>query len=138
VEDTPRAPTVLHAMRRRPRTIGQGASFERVLRALGESAADVLPVVGPDAAFAGVISYDEVKNALYDPALRGLVIAGDLTIPVDDPLAPEDSLAAALERMDRHRVQSWPVVEEGRLVGVARRSDLYGLMRGLGHSRPRV
>jgi CBS-domain-containing membrane protein len=40
--------------------------------------------------------------------------------------------------MDRHRVQSWPVVEEGRLVGVARRSDLYGLMRGLGHSRPRV
>jgi Kef-type K+ transport system membrane component KefB/CBS domain-containing protein len=138
VEDAPRAPTVLHAMRRRPRTVQEGAPFEKVLRALGESAADVLPVVGPDAAFAGVISYDEVKNALYDPALRGLVIAGDLTDPIDDPLAPEDSLAEALERMDRHRVQSWPVVEDGRLVGVARRSDLYGLMRGLGQSRPRV
>jgi len=109
-----------------------------VMRALGESGADVLPVVAPDGGFAGVISYDEVKNALYDPALRGLVIAGDLTDPIDDPLAPEDSLAEALERMDRHRVQSWPVVEDGRLVGVARRSDLYGLMRGLGHSRPRV
>jgi CBS domain-containing protein len=123
------APTVMHAMRRRPATVPESAPFERVLRTLGDTGADVLPVLGPDGAFAGVISYEEVKNALYDPALRGLVIAGDLTIPVDDPLAPGDSLASALERMDRHRVQSWPVVEEARLVGIARRSDLYGLMR---------
>ncbi len=122
-------PTVRHAMRRRPRTIDESASFQRVMRALGESGADVLPVVDPEGGFAGVISYDEVKNALYDPVLRGLVIAGDLTIPIDDPLAPDESLTDALERMDAHRVQSWPVVESGRLVGVARRSDLYGAMR---------
>lgn len=123
------APTVRHAMRRSPRTIPESAPFERVMRALGESGADVLPVLDPEGAFAGVISYEEVKNTLYDPVLRGLVIADDLTAPIDDPLAPGDSLALALERLDRHRVESWPVVEDGRLVGVARRSDLYALMR---------
>jgi CBS domain-containing protein len=89
----------------------------------------VLPVLDPEGGFAGVISYEEVKNALYDPVLRGLVIADDLTVTIDDPLAPGDPLPLALERMDRHRVQSWPVVEDGRLAGVARRSDLYTLMR---------
>jgi CBS domain-containing protein len=58
------------------------------------------------------------------------VIAEDLTTPVDDPLEADASLAAALERMDRHRVHSWPVVEGERLLGVVRRSDVYGLMRG--------
>jgi CBS domain-containing protein len=61
--------------------------------------------------------------------LRGLVIAGDLTTSVPDALGPDDTLAHALELLDRHRVHAWPVVEDGRLVGMVRRSDLYGLMR---------
>jgi signal-transduction protein with cAMP-binding, CBS, and nucleotidyltransferase domain len=31
--------------------------------------------------------------------------------------------------MDRHRVHAWPVVEDGRLLGMVQRSDVYGLMR---------
>ena len=77
----------------------------------------------------GVISYEEVKNTLYDPMLRDLVIAGDLTSVVEDPLEPESSLATALEVMDRHRVQSGPGVEDQRLLGSVSRTDLYSLMR---------
>ena len=58
------------------------------------------------------------------------MIAGDLTEPVADPLAPDDSLAVALEHMDNHQVHCWPVVDDGRLAGVMRRADLYSLMRG--------
>ena len=76
-----------------------------------------------------VAVHEEVKNALYDPVLRDLVIAGDLTSVVEDPLEPESSLAAALEVMDRHRVHSWPVVEDQRLLGIVSRTDLYSLMR---------
>ena len=75
------------------------------------------------------ISYDEVKNTLYDPVLRDLVIAEDLTSSVEDALQPNTSLAAALEILDRHRVQSWPVVQEGRLLGIVRRTDIYAMMR---------
>ena len=88
-----------------------------------------MPVLDDAARFRGVVSYDEVKNALYDPALRDLVIADDLMTPVEDPLAPDDSLQSALERMDTHGVHCWPVVEDERLAGLVRRADLYSLMR---------
>jgi Kef-type K+ transport system membrane component KefB/CBS domain-containing protein len=121
--------SVEHAMRRRPRFVSESLSFERVLKALGETGADLLPVIDHDSQFKGVISYEEVKNTLYDPFLRGLVIAEDLTSSVDDALDPSDSLAKALEVLDRHRVQSWPVVKDGRLLGIVRRTDIYAMMR---------
>jgi Kef-type K+ transport system membrane component KefB/CBS domain-containing protein len=121
--------SVEHAMRRRPRLVSESLSFERVLKALGETGADLLPVIDHDSQFKGVISYEEVKNTLYDPFLRGLVIAEDLTSSVDDALDPSDSLAKALEVLDRHRVQSWPVVKDGRLLGIVRRTDIYAMMR---------
>jgi CBS domain-containing protein len=122
-------PTVRHAMRRRPRTVAENLPFERVLKALGETGADLLPVVDADQRFKGVISYEEVKNTLYDPALRDIVIAEDLTSVIGDPLEPGASLAAALEVMDRHQVHSWPVVEDRQLLGMVSRTDLYSLMR---------
>lgn len=123
------APTVEHAMRRRPKTVDPSLSFERVLKLLAETGADLLPVVDAKGNFKGVISYEEVKNTLYDPVLRHLVIAEDLTSTIDDPLAPDTTLPAALELLDRHRVQSWPVIGDDRLLGVVRRTDIYSLMR---------
>jgi CBS domain-containing protein len=122
-------PTVEHAMRRRPRLVTGAHSFEQVLKFLGETGTDLLPVVDADGRFKGVISYEEVKNALYDPALRDLVIAEDLTSSVEDALDPDTSLAVALEILDRHRVQSWPVVQADRLLGMVRRTDIYAMMR---------
>jgi len=128
-DDAPTGPTVEHAMRRRPRTVQMSLSFEEVLKLLAETGADLLPVVDAEGALKGVISYEEVKNTLYDPVLRDLVIAEDLTFRVDDALEPATSLPAALEVLDRHRVQSWPVVLDGSLVGIVRRTDIYALMR---------
>jgi Kef-type K+ transport system membrane component KefB/predicted transcriptional regulator len=125
--------TVRHAMRRRPAVADEAQPFQGVLKALGEAGAEHLPVVDGEGRLRGVISYDEVKNALYDPVLRDLVIARDLAEDVPDPLHPETPLAEALEQMDRRGVHSWPVVEGEQLVGVVRRSDLYALLRrGLG------
>lgn len=129
VDDSQDTPTVEHAMRRRPKTVPLSLSFEGVLKALGETGADLLPVVDAEGAFKGVISYEEVKSTLYDPVLRDLVIAEDLTSSVDDALGASTSLAVALETLDRHRVQSWPVIEGDRLLGMVRRTDIYALMR---------
>ncbi|MFB3118574.1 MAG: CBS domain-containing protein, partial [Myxococcota bacterium] len=113
----------------RPRYVSESLSFERVLKALGETGADLLPVIDHHTHFKGVISYEEVKNALYDPVLRDLVIAEDLTSSVDDPLDPGASLAKALEVLDRHHVQSWPVVKDRQLLGIVRRTDIYAMLR---------
>jgi CBS domain-containing protein len=122
-------PTVEHAMRRRPRVVDEALPFEAILKILGEAGADLIPVVDGDGHFKGVISYEEVKNTLYDPVLRDLIIAEDLTSSVEDALKPDDGLSVALETLDRHRVQAWPVVESDRLLGIVRRTDIYALMR---------
>jgi Kef-type K+ transport system membrane component KefB len=123
------ARTVSHVMQRRPQTVSADLSFERVLKALGETGAEMVPVIDAENRFEGVISYEEVKNALYDPALRDLVIASDLATALPDPLPPDAPLAHALERMDAHKVHSWPVVDGATLLGVVRRSDVYRLVR---------
>jgi len=120
--------TVAHAMRRQVEAVRENLPFELVLKALSETGAELVPVIDSEGGFRGVVSYDEVKNTLYDPALRGLVVAGDVITPIQDPLPPHASLAAALELLDAHRVHSWPVVEEGRLLGMVRRSDVYALV----------
>ncbi|MDJ0866477.1 MAG: cation:proton antiporter [Myxococcota bacterium] len=132
-DPTGRELSVRHAMRRRPTTVPEALPFQAVLRALGEAGADLLPVLDREGRLVGTISYDEVKNALYDPVLRDLVIARDLAEEAPDPLEGDDTLAEALERMDRHQVHAWPVVEQERLLGLVRRQDVYALLRrGLG------
>lgn len=121
--------TVAQAMRRQPETVREDLPFERVLKTLSETGAELVPVIDAEGGFRGVVSYDDVKHALYDPALRGLVVARDVTTPIEAPLTPDASLAAALELMDAHRVHSWPVVAGGRLLGMVRRSDVYALVR---------
>ena len=129
------SPTVQHAMRRRPTVLPEALPFDQVLKALGETGAELLPVVDEAGRFKGVLSYEEVKNTLYDPALRGLVVAGDLTSPLE-PLEPDAPVGLALQRMDAHRVHSWPVVAEERLLGSVSRSDVYSLMRAALRRRP--
>jgi len=120
--------TVGDVMQRRPQTVPASLSFQRVLKALGETGAELVPVIEADGTFGGVISYDEVKNALWDPALRGLVIAEDLTTGLE-PLPPDAPVGRALELMDQNRVHSWPVVDGNMLRGMVRRSDVYSLVR---------
>lgn len=120
--------TVRDVMRRRPEVLPAEAPFSRVLHALAEPGSGDLPVVDAEGRLVGVISYDEVKSTFYDPGLRALLIAADLSVEVPDPLHPGDSLAHALELIDRRGATSWPVVEEERLVGSVRRADVYGLL----------
>jgi Kef-type K+ transport system membrane component KefB/CBS domain-containing protein len=119
---------VRHAMHRAPGTARANLTFDGVLKILGEVGSDLLPVVDESEALVGVISFSETKDILYDPSLRDLVIAEDLAQPVCEPLVPNLSLQEALRRMDAMHVHSWPVVEDGRLVGMLKRRDVYSTL----------
>ncbi|MDP6370397.1 MAG: CBS domain-containing protein, partial [Planctomycetota bacterium] len=77
----------------------------------------------------GLISFQELKDIIYDPHLRDLVIAADLMNPLTRPLEPETSLQEALDLLDKQHAQSWPVTEDGRLYGMLRRQDVYAVLR---------
>lgn len=116
-------------MRRVADQVPLNLTFDRVLESLSKSGSDVLPVVDDLDHLVGVLSFHDVKDLLYDPHVRELVIAQDLMSPILDALAPDMALAEALTLLDRKNVQSWPVADQGKLVGVLRRTDAYSAVR---------
>ncbi|MFQ5506628.1 MAG: cation:proton antiporter, partial [Planctomycetota bacterium] len=83
--------TVRLVMRRRPELVPPDMDFDRVLKVLGEADTDLLPVVDDEKVLKGVISSHDIREILYDPTLRDLVIAADLMSPVTQHLTPETS-----------------------------------------------
>ena len=54
-------------------------------------------------------------------------------------VTPRTPLSRVLEKMVRHQVRSFPVIDDGRLVGVISREDvLRGLAQATGHIEPRI
>ncbi len=121
--------TVRHLTRRAPESVRENLPFESVLKTMGEAHLDQLPVVNEAGELLGLISFQELKDIIYDPHLRDLVIAADLMNPVARPLGPETSLQEALELLDEQHAQSWPVIEDERLYGMLRRQDVYAVLR---------
>ena len=119
---------VAHVLRPAREVAQANLPFERVLKLLGDMGSDLLPVVDAAGELKGVISFADLQDILYDPHLRSLVIAEDLAQPVDDPMRMDTPLQDALARMDRTGVHSWPVVQDGRLVGMLRRRDCYATL----------
>ena len=114
---------------RRAQEVARGNTpFDQVLKLVSEIGADLLPVCNDEGELLGVISFNDLKEIIYDPHLRTLVIAEDLMQPVLRPVPPDLPLRQALEQMDARHIHSVPVVEEGRLLGMLRRKDVYSTL----------
>jgi Kef-type K+ transport system membrane component KefB/CBS domain-containing protein len=121
--------TVRHVMRRAPGVALANTPFDEVLKLVSESGSDLLPVTDTEGNLLGLISFNDIKDILYDQTLRTLVIADDLMQPATEPVPPELPLRQALALMDARHVHSMPVVDERKLVGMLRRKDVYSTLR---------
>lgn len=120
--------SVRHVMLRAQDKALANTPFEEVLKLVSEIGSDLLPVTDDHGTLLGVISFNDIKDIIYDPHLRNLVIAEDLMKPLEDPVGPEFPLRRALELMDARHVHSIPVVEKGRLIGMIKRKDAYSTL----------
>jgi len=136
---TPRDIPVAHVMRRNVETVRHDCRFERVLKVLGHSRYDRLPVVGEDERLVGVIQYVDIAEVLVDPGLRGLVLAADIANPEHTLLRQNETVARAMEVLAEHPDHTYILVvddnEPDRLVGVVRQNDLLSAQRKLGGRR---
>ena len=119
---------VEHVMRRNVETISHRAIFDDVVKALGHSRYDRLPVVDDRGELVGVINYTDIANTLFDPFLRHLVVAADIATPPRLTLFPQDTVATAVADLKAHPNDVYLLVVDRanprRLVGVVRHNDL--------------
>jgi CBS domain-containing protein len=117
-----------HIMRRNVEVLSNKALFNEVLKALGHSRYDSLPVVNDQNDLVGVIKYADIAKALYDPILRNLVVADEITTQRYLKLTPEDTLEKAMAELKDHPNDTYLFVidkdNSKKLVGVVRHNDL--------------
>ncbi|XPS89016.1 putative monovalent cation transporter with CBS domain [Desulfosarcina variabilis str. Montpellier] len=87
-----------------------------------------MPVVNDQNELVGVIKYADIADALYDPILRNLVVADDMTTQRYLTLTPEDTLERAMASLKDHPNDKYRFVVDKdnskKLVGVVRHNDL--------------
>jgi CIC family chloride channel protein len=108
-------------------TLRPGDRIADVVKRLGGSALQALPVVNEEGKLLGVVSLEEAHLASISPHLRGLVVATDMMRSDVTPLHSEDRLDRALELFVESDLLALPVVDgDMRVIGVVKRADISG------------
>ena len=117
-----------HIMRRNVEVLPNTTPFNEVLKALGHSRYDRLPVVNARDELVGVIKYADIANTLYDPGLRNLVLADEIATQTFLKLTPDDTLESAMAALKDHPDDAYLFVVANdnpkKLVGVVRHNDV--------------
>jgi Kef-type K+ transport system membrane component KefB/CBS domain-containing protein len=119
---------VAHVMRRNVAVLSHKARFHEVVKALGYSCYDRLPVINDRQELVGVIKYADIADTVFDPGLRDLVVAAEIASSSFLTLTPQDTVTTAIHVLTDHpRETHLLVVDENnplRLVGIVSHNDL--------------
>ena len=108
--------------------VGSATPLKDVIIAMTERPLGAACVVQPDGALAGFITDGDLRRALTAHDDIRQLTAGVIMTRTPVTIAPEATLGAALELMERRRSQisALPVVDEsGRALGILRLHDIY-------------
>jgi CIC family chloride channel protein len=84
-------------------------------------------MVNKEGHLAGLISFQEIRQHVFDPDLGQLVIAKDLATLAMTTVTPSDNLKDALSRLAFGGIKQLPVVDTkdpNKLLGILTRSDI--------------
>ena len=124
---------VEHVMRRNVESIRSDVPFDGILKALGHSRYDRLPVVNKQDELVGVIQYSDISEVLFDSSLSRLIVARDIANQEHFLLTPNDSLEKAIKRLRSHPDHTYLLVVDQdnpkKLVGVVRHNEVLSVQR---------
>ena len=118
---------VKDAMTLDPEVIPEDMPFGEILRHITLSKYSNFPMVNKDGHLTGVLSFQDVRQHVFDPDLEHLVIAKDLATLSMATVTPSDNLKDALSRLAYGNVEQLGVVDTkdpSKLVGILTRSDI--------------
>ena len=123
---------VRHIMRSNIKILPAAARFDAVLHFAERSRLNHFPVTAEDGEYIGMIHFSDLRHIMYDPTMRDLVTAHDLS-RADTPLAtPELSLKQLFDLFHTTDAASLAVVdsqEHRNVVGIVEERDLLLVLR---------
>ncbi len=110
-------------------TISIGCPLEIMTDKIAKSKYNSFPVLDADNRLAGILSFNDYSEAIFDEDLKHLVVAKDLATPNVVTVSANDNLYTALEKISRKDFATLPVVSDhdpSQLVGIVSRRDIIG------------
>jgi CIC family chloride channel protein len=120
---------VKDVMSRQVETISEALPLEALSDKISKSKFNSFPVLNADNKLAGIISFIDYSEAIFDEDLKHLVVAKDLATSNVVTVSSDDNLYTALEKISRKDFATLPVVsphDPGHLLGVISRRDIMG------------
>ncbi len=120
---------VKDVMSRQVETIPEGLPLGAMSDKISKSKFNSFPVLNADNKLAGIISFIDYSEAIFNEDLMHLVVAKDLATSNVVTVSSNDNLYIALEKISRNDFATLPVVspaDPGQLVGVISRRDIIG------------
>ena len=120
---------VKDVMSHRVETIKEGSSLAEMTDLISKSKFNSFPVLNADNKLAGILSFNDYSEALYDEHLKDLVVAKDLMSENVVTVSSETDLYTALGKISRKDFSTMPVVSPNdptELVGIVTRRDIIG------------
>jgi CIC family chloride channel protein len=114
--------TAADVMQSRVETLSGQMRLEEALQAFSQSSHRTFPVV-ESGKLIGILTQKDIAN-LSARGLNSDDLVSNLMTPDPIRIEPEDTLAYVLHLLDRHNLNSLPVVKGRRLVGIITRSDI--------------
>jgi CIC family chloride channel protein len=102
-------------------------SLGSILEKVSMSAQTTFPVVDARQIVTSIVRLDDLRSTFMQPELQSLLIAKDVATTEYEPLAPADSLKAALRKMAQSHSAELPVVESissRRIIGLISRHEI--------------
>ncbi len=120
---------VRDVMSRHVETITEGSALAEMTNQISKSKYNSFPVLNADNKLAGILSFNDYSEAIFDEDLKHLVVAKDLATSDVVTVSSNDNLYTALEKISRKDFATLPVVsahDPGQLVGIVSRRDIIG------------
>ena len=117
--------------RRNVKPLFSGALFDEVLDHIEHSRDNTYPVVTDANELIGIIRYPDVRDVLFEPTVKMLVTAEDLSVSAKNVLKQNETLGDAWRLLKDGRDDCVPVVTTAaphQYVGIVRRRDLLRLL----------
>ena len=120
---------VKDVMNRDVETIAEGSALEEMTDKISKSKFNSFPVLDAENKLAGILSFNDYSEAIFDEDLKGLVVAKDLASENVLTVSVDDDLYTALGKISRKDFSTLPVVspdDPAELVGIVTRRDIIG------------
>jgi CBS domain-containing protein len=123
---------VEHVMRTHIDVIHEDTHFDQLLKVIEHSRYNLFPIVNERGELTGMISFQDIRDILYDGLMQDLVIAKDIATPARAFIHSKATINDALDMFEKEKIDLLPVIDDQEtkhLLGILTQRDVLAVFK---------